>query len=71
MTKIGLYEKVKLISDYVQTNLDGEETVYKKGLTGMTIDHSNDENYLIVEIESDEYEDTIPAIPMDLLERIE
>ncbi len=70
MTKIELYKKVMLTKDYEKKDVNGNITIYKKGLTGLTIDFTNNEKFIIVDIDSEEYSDSIPALPIELLEYV-
>ena len=66
MKKIELYRRVVLTSDYEIEDITGV-TIYKKGLTGTAIDYGYSDEYVIVEIDSNKYEDKIPAFPAELL----
>ncbi len=70
MKKIDLYKRVRLNKDFSYSDGFGKKHFYKSGEQGLTIDFCNDQDYVIVELDNDNYDDSLPALPIDILEYI-
>lgn len=70
MNNIKLYDKIRLIEDYVEEkSTPKNDTIYKKGSIGNVVELLNN-GYVMVELNYKEYKECLINIPSNLIEKI-